>query len=161
MRGRNEKVHFGLRISGYQHKENPVATVYKLFKQRKDGSLGPLFINRKLRVPVGEWMEAEDHPTKGFAHRPGWHCTYLPHAPHIMLEPKVGPKRVWAECEARGTKTYKRPESQGGKWVLADELKVVRVLDAEDVEIINKLAAIKTVDDIIRTDPLNLLGTVR
>jgi hypothetical protein len=111
--------------------------VYKLFKQRKDGSIGPLFINSRLRVPMGEWMEAEDHPTKGFAHRPGWHCTYKPHAPHLAMNPKAGPKRVWAECEARETTTYARPESQGGSWVLAQELKVLRVLESHEVEAIN------------------------
>lgn len=102
-------------------------TVWKLFKQRADGSLGPLFINARLRVPVGEWMEAEDHPTKGFAHRPGWHCTLRPEAPHLKLNPKGGPRRVWAECEAEGLTYYNRPESQGGTWVLARRLRVVSV----------------------------------
>lgn len=103
--------------------------VYKLFKIRKDGTLGPLFINPRLRVPVGEWMEAEDHPTKGFAHRPGWHCTFTPHAPHLSLTPKGGCRRVWAMCQAEGITTYNRPESQGGAWVLAQRLRVVEVLD--------------------------------
>ena len=102
--------------------------VYKLFKQRKDGSLGPLFINARLRVPEGVWLDAEDHPTKGFAHRPGWHCCFKPEAPHLALNPKGGQRRVWARCEAEGTRTYARPESQGGSWVLADRLKVLEVL---------------------------------
>ena len=42
---------------------------YKLFRKRKDGTYGPLFINRKLRLVVGETYQEEDHPTKGYAHR--------------------------------------------------------------------------------------------
>ena len=101
---------------------------FKLFKQRRDGSLGPLFINARLRIPVGEWMEAEDHPTKGFAHRPGWHCCVRPEAPHLTLTPKHGPRRVWAKVEVEDTTTYDRPESQGGSWVLAQRLRVLEVL---------------------------------
>jgi hypothetical protein len=33
-------------------------------------------------------MNAESHPTKGFALRPFWHCTSTPSAPH--LSEKVG-----------------------------------------------------------------------
>lgn len=102
---------------------------YKLFKLRADGTLGPLFINASQRVPVGVWLKAGDHPTKGFAHRPGWHCTLKPEAPHLTLKPKKGPKRVWCEVEVCETKLYARPESQGGTWVLAEWLKVNRVLE--------------------------------
>jgi len=66
---------------------------YKLFKLRADGTLGPLFINASQRLPEGVWLKSEDHPTKGFAHRPGWHCTLKPEAPHLSLNPK-GSKRV-------------------------------------------------------------------
>ena len=97
--------------------------VYKLFKVRKDGSIGPLFINARKRIPVGEWMEAEDHPTKGYAHRPGWHCTFKPEAPHLSTK-----NRAWYRCEAEDTKTYKRPESQGGSWVLANRLRVLEAI---------------------------------
>lgn len=31
---------------------------YKLFRQRKDGTLGSLFINRKARLPEGVWLQA-------------------------------------------------------------------------------------------------------
>lgn len=101
---------------------------YKLFKLRRDGSIGPLFINASQRVPIGEWVEAGDHPTKGFAHRPGWHCTFEPDAPHLAMETKGGPRRVWALVEVEGTTVYDRPESQGGQWVLAERLRVVRLL---------------------------------
>jgi hypothetical protein len=101
---------------------------YKLFRQRKDGTLGPLFINARLRVPVGQWMEAETcHRRKGFAYRPGWHACFKPVAPHLNDKPGSG--RVWCEVELSECKTYNRPESQGGEWVLAKRLKVLRVLE--------------------------------
>lgn len=107
-------------------------TRYKLFRQRKDGSLGPLFINAKLRIPVGQWLEAEDHPTKGFAHRPGWHLAAAPVAPHLSER-----GRVWCEVETRGPeRRYPRPESQGGEWILAEEMRVTRVLSPDQVEAI-------------------------
>lgn len=101
---------------------------YKLFKIRKDGSLGPLFINPTQRIPVGVWLESEDHPTKGFAHRPGWHCCFKPHAPHLSTCLSSGQRRVWCEVSIQGARKYERPESQGGAWVLAERMKVVGIL---------------------------------
>ena len=69
---------------------------------------------------MDEWMEAEDHPTKGFAHRPGWHCTAQPKAPHLSEK-----GRVWLQVEISGAKEFKRPESQGGLWYLADAMKIL------------------------------------
>lgn len=43
---------------------------YKLVRKLKDGSLAPLFINKKQRIPIGEWMQAEDHPTEGYTLTP-------------------------------------------------------------------------------------------
>jgi hypothetical protein len=56
---------------------------YKLFRKRRDGTLGPLFINRQQVIRLDEWLPAEDHPTPGFAHRPGWHVSHQPKAPHL------------------------------------------------------------------------------
>ena len=95
---------------------------YKLFRVRKDGTIGPLFINQRQRINVGEWMDAEDHPTKGYAHRPGWHATLEPVAPHLCER-----GRVWCEVRMTGIRRFKRPQSQGGTWVLANRLKVVTV----------------------------------
>lgn len=102
---------------------------FKLMKIRRDGSLGPLFINARQHVPVGEWLEAEDHPTKGFAHRPGWHCTLEPIAPHLTLTPKNGCRRVWARVMVKDIELYDRPESQGGTWCLAQQMKVIEVMN--------------------------------
>ncbi len=93
---------------------------YKLVTERKDGTLGPLFINRPQRLVFGEWLEAEDHPTKGFAHRPGWHCTEKPHAPHLSLQ-----SRIWVKVEIEDIEPFKRPEHQGGTWYLAQRMKVL------------------------------------
>lgn len=99
---------------------------YKLFRKMKDGQLSPLFINKKSRIPVGVWMDAESHPTKGFAERKGWHCTLSPVAPHLKENPKNQTPRVWVEVEVMDYELYNRPESQGGTWVLADRMKVIK-----------------------------------
>jgi hypothetical protein len=96
---------------------------YKLIRKMKDGSLSPLFINRKSRIPVGVWLDAESHPTKGFAYRKGWHCTLRPTAPHLSEK-----DRVWVKVEVEDYEHYNRPESQGGTWVLAQRMKVVEIL---------------------------------
>ena len=58
---------------------------YKLFLVRKDGTIGSLFMNAKARLPMNQWMVAQYHEKKGFSPRPGWHCTYIPNAPHLSL----------------------------------------------------------------------------
>ena len=106
---------------------------YKLFRLTKDGQLAPLFINRKLRVPISEWLDAECHPTKGFAVRRGWHLTLLPRAPHLKDELKSGEKRVWCEVECDDFEYFTRPESQGGLWVLSQRMKVNKILTKEEL----------------------------
>ena len=81
---------------------------YKLFEQRDDGKLFPLFIGKTKETPMNEWVPAEiimDH--KGFSHRPGWHLgTMMPSAPWLMssdgtYKSQRGKKfkRVWCEVE--------------------------------------------------------------
>ena len=111
---------------------------YKLLRTKKDGKLYPLFINKTVETPIGEWMIAECHPTKGFAVRQGWHCCFKPIAPHLKTELKTGEKRVWVECEVEDFESYNRPESQGGTWILAQRMKINRMLTMEEVEQINK-----------------------
>lgn len=93
---------------------------WKLFNKRRNGTIGPLFINRRLVIPEGEWMPAEDHPTKGYAHRPGWHIAPAPKAPHLS---EMG--RVWREVEFEDYQILTRPERQGGTWFLARQMKVL------------------------------------
>ena len=93
---------------------------YKLFKVRKDGSIGSLFINQKDRLQINTWLEAKPHRTKGFAFRPGWHALFSPSAPHLS---KKG--RRWHRVYVEDCVEFERPASQGGKWVLAQRMKIL------------------------------------
>lgn len=101
---------------------------YKLCRKLKSGEITPLFINKTLRIPFDEWLEAEEHPTKGYKFRPHWHCMSEPSAPHLTEK-----NRVWVEIEMKEYKEMQRPESQGGTWYLADIVKFLRILDDEEV----------------------------
>lgn len=81
---------------------------YKLFEQRDDGKLFPLFIGKTKETPMNEWVPAEIieyHPS--FSHRPGWHLgATMPSAPWLMgadgtYKSQRGKrfKRVWCEVE--------------------------------------------------------------
>ena len=97
---------------------------YKLLKRRKNGTLGPLFINRRQVIPVGKWLKAECHPTKGYAVRPGWHTTCSPSAPHLSMK-----GRVWVEVEIEDYYEFKRPSGQGGMWYIANLMRVRRIVE--------------------------------
>jgi len=98
---------------------------YKLLKLRKNGTMGPLFINQRQVIPIGKWLQAEDVPTKGYAHRPGWHTCASITAPHLTMK-----GRIWCEVEIKDYEELKRPESQGTTWFLSKRMKVIRQLDA-------------------------------
>jgi hypothetical protein len=95
---------------------------FKLFRLRKDNTIGPLFINRKLVIPHDVWLPAEDHPTKGYQHRPGWHVMTTLSAPHLTSKKET---RVWKVVEIEDFIEYTRPASQGGKWFLARKMRVI------------------------------------
>lgn len=97
---------------------------YKLFKLRRDGSFGPLFINRPQRIPINTWLKAEAFHKKGFAFRPGWHVLEKQQAPHLS---KKG--RVWARVEIRSFSRFKRSVFQGGVWFLAKYMRVLEILN--------------------------------
>lgn len=100
---------------------------YKLFRQRKDRTLSPLFINRTQVIELGINYPAEDHPTPKFKHRPFWHICDRPVAPHLSMKLKTGEVRVWAEVEFEDYQEMDRPPSQGGKWYLANNMKVIKL----------------------------------
>ncbi len=89
---------------------------YKLVRVRKNGTLGPLFINVTQQIRMGETHAAEDHKTEGYAHRPGWHCLAKPRASHLMMREN----RHWVKCLISDYITVDRPEAQGGIWYLAN-----------------------------------------
>jgi hypothetical protein len=93
---------------------------YKLVRQLKNGDISSLFINKTRRLPRNEWMEAESYETKGFAVRPFWHCTSEPNAPHLSMK-----NRTWVKIEMEDFTEFKRPESQGGTWYLAKNIKIL------------------------------------
>jgi len=93
---------------------------WKLFRVRRDGSLGSLFINRRARIPLDCWLPAESHPTKGYKHRPYWHCLAEPHAPHLTEK-----GRQWFQVALKDVVVMERPEAQGGVWYLAESLKII------------------------------------
>ena len=94
---------------------------FKLFRLRKNGTLGSLFINRKAIIPIGKWLLAENYPTKGYKVRPGWHSTSNPEAPHLSMR-----GRIWMKVEIMDYKKLMRPKNQGGLWYLS---KWIRVLE--------------------------------
>jgi len=97
--------------------------VYKLFREMKDGNLSSLFINKKARYKLGQWMDAENHPTKGYANRFGWHSCNKPIAPHLSTK-----NRNWYKCEIKDYVEIKRPISQGGKWFISKKIKILEKL---------------------------------
>lgn len=99
--------------------------VYKLFNLRKNGTLGPLFINRRQVIPLNKWLQAENHPTKGFKERQGWHTVQKQEAEHLS---EIG--RVWCECEVQDYYEYPRPRNQGGSWIIAQKIKVNKICNS-------------------------------
>ena len=93
---------------------------FKLFKLRKDGSIGSLFINSSARLPKNEWILAQSFPTKGFKVRPFWHCTAKPEAPHLSMK-----GRAWFRVRISNFEKFNRPKSQGSEWFLAKRIKIL------------------------------------
>ena len=94
---------------------------YKLVRKLKNGDKAPLFIHQTLRYEEGVTLQAEDRTRKGFASRPGFHCCFEPHAPHL----KQDDSRVWIEVDVEDYVVYDRPSNQGGQWILAQTMTIV------------------------------------
>lgn len=92
---------------------------YKLFSLKSNGELGSLFINKRARYKVDKWYEAEDHKTKGYYHRPGFHACIEKEAPHLSEK-----DRVWKKIEVLDYQILDRPKGQG-KWVLANRMRII------------------------------------
>lgn len=105
---------------------------YKLFRVRKDGSFGSLFIGKKSVIPLGKWLPCEDLKTPGYQHRPGWHAAPAPFAPHLTTK-----GRVWCEVQLRYVRMIERPKAQGSAWYLARMMRVTRQLTPAQVQAIN------------------------
>lgn len=99
---------------------------YKLVTLRKDGTIGPLFINRSQRIPFRTWIQAEDKTKSGYASRPGWHCVLKPHAPHLSTK-----GRIWIKVKIKDYKLHNKPSYQGGLWALAKYMRVIGIIPNE------------------------------
>jgi hypothetical protein len=108
---------------------------YKLCRIKQNGAITPLHINRTQELPLGEWLYAGYHPTKGFAERIGWHCGRKPSLPH-MKEDVDFENRVWVEVEIKDYTTKDVPHSQGDYWYLAGRIKHINILTPKQVEMI-------------------------
>ena len=49
-------------------------------------------------------------------------------APHLKENLANGEQRVWVCVDVEDYGTYDRPESQGGCWILANRMKVVKII---------------------------------
>jgi GNAT superfamily N-acetyltransferase len=151
-----------------KEKQADTVPAYKIFRtlQSQPGALYPLFINKTNPVPQGEWVDAENIPTPGFAPRPGWHAGDLPSAPHLRSkkEDRIMPGRVWAEVELPadvdwqpaadesptgdirdavpegGHYRKERPKNQGGEWLIGGGMRVNKQLSDDEVSAILEAA---------------------
>ena len=135
---------------------------YKLFEMDRFGNLYPLFIDKKTIYPMGQWIQAENHPTAGYAKRPGIHVGQICSAPWLMSADGVYKsqrgkhwKRVWCEVECNTTIDYTNiveqlpkkcfvdhiPENGFYKfretgcnrvWIITDKIKIIRMIDEEE-----------------------------
>ena len=139
-----------------------VSKGFKLFEMRDDGRLFPLFIGKTKETIMGEWIPAEIIPTPKFSVRPGWHLsTACPSAPWLMsadgtYKSQRGKrfKRVWCEVEYVADIDYteiveqlpkkcftdrlpdggyyKFRESGNRLWIIADRIKITKILNEEE-----------------------------
>lgn len=138
---------------------------FKCFEMDTQGNLYALFIDKNTIMPIGEWIKAEIHPTKGYSFRPGLHIGEIPDCPWIKAYDgsdngyykgrRKGWKRVFAEVEYISDNDYteivkdmpkkcmigKLPENgfyffrETGCdriWIIADQMKIIRVLSEEE-----------------------------
>jgi hypothetical protein len=104
-------------------------TAYKVLRVRRDGTIGSCFINRSATLPVGEWLKAEDHPTSGFAHKPGWHTCSTQSAPVMTHNAKARKEnRYWFRVEIASYDENPRPPEQGGMCYRSFFMRIVEKL---------------------------------
>jgi len=97
---------------------------YKLFRKRKNGTYGPLFICKTLQLHKDFVYEAGNYPTKGFKVRPGWHICSKPEAPHLSKK-----DRVWCTVIFWDYQEIVRPGNQGGLWYIANNMMILNEYD--------------------------------
>lgn len=93
---------------------------YKLFQKNKD-SICSLFINKRQKYQLNKWYRAKLYKTDGFKPRKGFHCVPIPNnAPHLSNR-----GREWYKIEIDDFSELQKPQSQGGKWFIANKMKIL------------------------------------
>ena len=135
---------------------------FKLFEQDENGNLHALFIDKNTIMNVGEWLQAGIYPTQKFAVRPGYHIGEIPSAPWLLSADGTYKsqrskkwKRIWAEVEYIANIDYTeivkdlpskcmkdqlpsngfyffKEAGVGRIWIIADQMKINRVLSEEE-----------------------------
>lgn len=105
-------------------------TAFKLMRKRKDGSLGPLFVERNRVFVPGTVLFAHTiaRLPQGLRYRPGFHCCSKPEAPHLKLRLKSGEERVWCEVLLADYVEHPRPTCFGGMWLIGQVMEIIRIL---------------------------------
>jgi hypothetical protein len=93
---------------------------YKLFRVRSNGTIGSLFIDKHMVVPLNRMMVAQAHPTPGFTFRKGFHCCPKPHLPHLSTK-----GRKWYVVEMYGVSILRRHKRFGAIWYIAQKMTVL------------------------------------
>ena len=60
----------------------------------------------------------------------------MPLAPHLKTKLANGEQRVWVGCDVEDFTIYDRPESQGGTWILAQRMKINKIITLDEVDCI-------------------------
>ena len=97
-----------------------VIFAFKLFRIRKEGSIGSLFVEPTARHPIGTWIPAKAHSHKKLKFRKGWHALIHPNAPHLSKK-----NRAWYIVMVDNYEVIDRPKNHGGKWVIAQKLNII------------------------------------
>ena len=106
---------------------------WKLLRVRRDGSLTPLFINRQQTIPLNQWLPAEDHPTTGYQHRPGWHAAPRTVTVHEALPRTESGKVKRRELRGRARSRIGRSGDRGGDGPSLENLRLERIQQLRDV----------------------------
>ena len=104
-----EDIRFSKTVKRVPKKTKVAYKLVKTFRSRPD-EIFPLFINEKdldakgpvkqKPIPLGEWVSAQNIPTKGFAKRPGWHSGKIPKTVHLLKKDgTLDSNRMWVEVE--------------------------------------------------------------
>ena len=135
---------------------------FKLFEMDTENNLYPLFIDKKTVYPIGEWIYAENHPTNGYAKRPGLHVGEICSAPWLMSADGTYKsqrskywKRVWCEVEYNATVDYTdvveslpkkcftdcvpndgfykfREAGCNRIWIITDKIKIIKIISEQE-----------------------------